>query len=147
MEPFTPTFYEGVYHCPAYHPDGTPNLDKSFKTYVKRRQFATPETARWVGELYNASYVGERPYLGFGEAFDVNEQSVQQTYVTIDGVDMTAGEVAYYFTKLPKDYEPEPIPNDPGMWPYDLPDDEVMARGKAEADKWVKSSVEHTDRE
>lgn len=147
MEPFTPEFYRDVHHYPAYQEDGiTPNLDKSYRTNVKRRQFATPETAEWVAQLYKADWVGPRTYLGMGECFDANEESVKQYWMTIQGVDMVSGEVAYYFTQLPKDYEPEPIPNDPGMWPWDLPPDEVMTRGKEQADKWVQSSIEHTDK-
>lgn len=148
LAPYTPTFYEGVYHHPVYKADGvTPNLDHSYKTYVKRRQFATPETAHWVAEVYKADSVDARPYLGMGEAFDAEGNSVKQYWVTIKGVDMVAGEIAYYFTQLPKDYVPEDIPNDPGMWPYDLAPELVMQYGKAEADKWVNSSIEHTDTE
>lgn len=146
MEPFTPEFYEDVHHYPMYKQDGhTPNTDKSYRTNVSRRQFATPETAEWVGELYKADKVASRPYLGMGEAFDANEESVEQYYVSIQGVDITAGEIAYYFTQLPADYEPEEIPNDPGYWPADMPPDQVMIEGKKQADKWVKSSIEHTD--
>ena len=141
-----PKFYEGVHHYPPYKGDGqTPNLDKSYQTNVARRQFATPETAEWVARLYKADWVGPRTYLGMGEAFDENEESVKQYWLTIRGVDMVAGELAYYFSKLPADYQAPPIPNDPGMWPADLPDEEVMKRGKTECDKWVESSIQHTD--
>lgn len=146
MEPFVPEFYEDVHFYPAYRQDGvTPNMDKSFRADAQRRQFATPETAQWVGQLYNAEKVASRPYLGMGEAFDVNEESVEQYYVTIQGVDITAGEIAYYFSQIPADHIPEAIPNDPGYWPADLPIEEVMVRGKEQADKWVYSSIKDTE--
>ena len=141
MEPYTPEFLEDVHHYPMYKQDGkTPNTDKSYRTNVSRRQFATEETAQWVGREFKAQRVFPRTYLGSGEAFDANEQSVKQYAVTIGGVDLTAGEIAYYFT-----VQDPALDHDAGMWPPDLPDEERMKRGKEQADKWVASSIEHTD--
>lgn len=140
MEPYTPQFYEDVHFYPPFKQDGrTPN-DGSYRSNVSRRQFATPDTAEWVGREFGASRVFPRPYLGGGEAFDVNEQPVQQYAVTIGGVDMTAGEIAYYFT-----IQDPALDHDAGMWPADLPYDQRMKNGKEQADKWVQSSIQHTD--
>lgn len=144
MKPYTPEFYEGVHFYPAYKQDGkTPNLDKSFVSYVPKRQFAKPDTAAWVGEIYKADRVYPGPYLGMGEAFDAGENSVQQYHVEIRGVPMTAGEIAWYFTQRAPDADP--ADTEAGMWPHDLAPDLVMAYGKREADKWVQSTIEHTD--
>ena len=144
MEPYTPEFYEDVHHYPMYKQDGkTPNTDHSFRTNVARRQFAKPETAEWVGREFKAERVFARPYLGMGEAFDVNEEPVQQYAVTIQGVDMTAGEIAWYFTVRPADADP--MDQDAGMWPESLPPEEVMSRGKTQADAWVNSTLQYRE--
>lgn len=144
MEPYTPEYYEDVHFYPAYKQDGkTPNLDKSFRSDVPRRQFAKPETAQWVGREFKADAVFPAPFLGMGEAFDVNEESVQQYHVTIKDMNFIAGEVAWYFTVRPADSDPADA--DAGMWPADLPADEVMRRGKAEADKWIATTLQYKE--
>ena len=141
MEPYTPQFYKDVHIYPPFKQDGrTPNTDKSFRQNVSRRQFATPATAEWVGREFKADRVFARPYLGGGEAFDINEESVQQYAVTIQGVDITAGEIAYYFT-----VQDPALDHDAGMWPPDMDDDARMKAGKEQADKWVQSSIQHTE--
>lgn len=151
MEPYTPTFYEGVYHTPAFKGDGvTPNLDQSYKTYVSRREMATPETAHWVGQVYKADSVDAETYLGMGEAFDENGQSVKQFHVTIQGVPYVAGHIAYYFTqRKPGDdvTQENQTRDDRGMWPSDMAPEKVMEYGKVEADKWVASGKQYQEPE
>lgn len=140
MDPFVPQFYEDVHHYPAYHPDGSPNLDKSYRTNVQRRQFATPDTAEWVGREFNASAVFPKTYLDIGEAFDINETSVKQYMATINGHDFTAGEIAYYFTQRePGDdvSQENQVMDERGMWPSDMPVEQVMIEGKKQADKFI----------
>lgn len=149
MEPYEPQFYRDVHHYPVYKQDGkTPNTDKSYRTNVQRRQMATPETAQWVAREFKADAVFAAPYLGMGEAFDADENSVQQYHVTIDDVNFVAGEIAYYFTTQPEGYDssdPAQAGRDAGMWPPDLPDDERMRRGKVEADKWIASGLQYKE--
>lgn len=147
MEPYTPQFYEDVHHYPPFKQDGkTPNDDKSFRSDVQRREFAKPETAEWVGREFDADNVFPKPYLGMGQAFDANEESVQQYYVTIQGMDFVAGHVAYYFTVRPDGVDPtDPAQRDAGMWPESLPPEEVMIRGKQQADKWIADTLQYKE--
>lgn len=144
MEPYTPEYYEDVHHYPAYKQDGkTPNTDKSFRTDVSRRQMAKPATAEWVGREFKADAVFPKPYLGMGECFDVNEESVQQYHVEIQGMDFIAGEIAWYFTVRPADADP--MDQDAGMWPENLPPEEVMWRGKQQADHFINNTLQYKE--
>jgi len=146
MDPFVPQFYENVHFYPVYKQDGkTPNTDHSYVSYAQRRQFATQTTAEWIGKEYDAEQVYAKPYLGMGVAYDINEQEVQQYMVTIQGHEITAGELAYYFTqRLPgEDVSQENQTMDErGMWPSTMPIEQVMVEGKKAADKWLAQLVQ-----
>ena len=147
MEPYTPQFYKGVYHCPAYKEDGTPNLDKSYKTYVALREFSTPATAEWVGKEFDAD-VYPKTYLDIGEAFDETGQSVKQYVASIQGHEFIAGYVAYYFTQRKEGDEIDPANaqyDGRGYWPPDLATDLVMKYGKEHADKWIQDTLEYVE--
>jgi hypothetical protein len=147
VEPYTPEFYEDVHHYPPFKQDGkTPNTDKSFRSNVQRREMAKPETAEWVGREFKAQEVYPKPYLGGGEAFDINEESVQQYHVRIQGVEYVAGHIAYYFTVRPEGSDPnDPAQRDAGMWPADMAPDAVMIEGKKQADKWIASGQQYKE--
>ena len=144
MEPYTPEFYEDVHHYPMYKQDGhTPNTDHSYRTNVQRREMAKPSTAEWVGREFDADKVYPKPYLGFGEAFDADEQPVQQYHVEIEGMEFVAGQIAYYFTVRPAGADP--ADRDAGMWPSDMAPDSVMIEGKRQADKWIADTLQYKE--